>query len=197
MLIIGKVRPFPPFLANFGPQKNRNPDLPRTPIYRGFLPAPNTRGKSRFYCNRLRNAVMVSIFDKAITSSPCVPWLFDYFILWRLCQNSKDDRSRNVVIFGLKEMDEEKLSDKVDELFQHIEVKPHFESNRRDWNWVSTTKQFTFLQIGHLKNKPDNICSFWRWKRRQRRTWRDDIISEVVLFVVRKRYQSERYVYIS
>ena len=42
-------RPFPPFLANFGPQK-RNPDLPRTPIYRGFLPAPKTHGKSGFNC---------------------------------------------------------------------------------------------------------------------------------------------------
>ena len=41
---------------------------------------------------------------------------------------SEDDRSRNVVIFGLKETNEEKLSDKVDELFQQIEVKPHFEA---------------------------------------------------------------------
>ena len=30
--------------------KNRNPDLLRTLIYCGFLPAPNTRGKSGFYC---------------------------------------------------------------------------------------------------------------------------------------------------
>lgn len=43
---------------------------------------------------------------------------------------SEEDRSRNVLIFGLKETDEEKLSDKVDELFEQIEVKPHFEAVR-------------------------------------------------------------------
>ena len=44
--------------ANFSPQiglnmhivNKQNPDLPRTPIYRGFLPAPKTRRKSGFYC---------------------------------------------------------------------------------------------------------------------------------------------------
>jgi hypothetical protein len=43
---------------------------------------------------------------------------------------SEEDRSRNVLIFGLKETDEEKLSDKVDELFEQIEVKPNFEAVR-------------------------------------------------------------------
>ena len=44
--------------ANFSPQiglnmhivNKQNPDPPRTPIYREFLPAPKTRGKLGFYC---------------------------------------------------------------------------------------------------------------------------------------------------
>ena len=43
---------------------------------------------------------------------------------------SEEDRSRNVLIFGLKETDEEKLCDKVDVIFQQIEAKPRFEAIR-------------------------------------------------------------------
>ena len=43
---------------------------------------------------------------------------------------SNEDRSRNFVVFGLMETDDEKLSDKVDELFEQIEVKPRYEAVR-------------------------------------------------------------------
>ena len=43
---------------------------------------------------------------------------------------SKEDRSKNFVVFGLMETDDEKLSDKVDELFEQIEVKPRYEAVR-------------------------------------------------------------------
>ena len=52
--------------------------------------------------------------------------------LKKVVQNavSEEDRSRNVLIFGLKETDEEKLCDKVDVIFQQIEEKPRFEAIR-------------------------------------------------------------------
>jgi len=42
--LISYLKAFPTFFDQF-----RNPKT-ETPIYRGFLPAPNTRGKSGFYC---------------------------------------------------------------------------------------------------------------------------------------------------
>ena len=39
---------------------------------------------------------------------------------------SEEDRSRNVIIFGLNETDEEHLTERVDELFQQIELKPRY-----------------------------------------------------------------------
>ena len=43
---------------------------------------------------------------------------------------SEEDRSRNVIIFGLNETDEEHLTERVDELFQQIERKPRFNAVR-------------------------------------------------------------------
>ena len=43
---------------------------------------------------------------------------------------SKEDRSRNFVVFALIETDDGKLSDKVDELFEQIKEKPRYEAVR-------------------------------------------------------------------
>ena len=43
---------------------------------------------------------------------------------------SEEGRSRNVIIFGLNETAEEHLTERVDGLFQQIELKPRFEAVR-------------------------------------------------------------------
>jgi len=53
---------------------------------------------------------------------------------------SKEDRSRNVIVFGLNETDEEDLTERVNELFQQIELKPRFEAVRFGRKLVEKTR---------------------------------------------------------
>ena len=41
----------------------QNPDLLRTPIYRGYFLAPKHRGKSGFYCNTINSTIQIMYYD--------------------------------------------------------------------------------------------------------------------------------------
>ena len=62
---------------------------------------------------------------------------------------SEEDRSRNVIIFGLKinDTDEEHLTERVDELFQQIELKPRFEAVRFGRKLAEKTKPVRILEV--------------------------------------------------
>ena len=53
---------------------------------------------------------------------------------------SDEDRSRNVIIFGLNETDEENLTERVDELFQQISLKPRYEAVRFEGKLAEKTR---------------------------------------------------------
>ena len=57
---------------------------------------------------------------------------------------SEENCSRNVLIFGLQETDEEKLCDKVDVIFQQIEEKPHFKLSGLGGNQPTRRDQSKF-----------------------------------------------------
>ena len=63
---------------------------------------------------------------------------------------SEEDRSRNVLIFGVKETDEEKLCDKGDVMFQQIGEKPLFEAVRVGRKSANKTRPVKVL-LGNCK----------------------------------------------
>lgn len=52
---------------------------------------------------------------------------------------AEEDRSRNLMIFGLRESDDEHLGDKVSEVFEHLGEKPKVEASRLGKKGSSTT----------------------------------------------------------
>ena len=58
---------------------------------------------------------------------------------------SKEDCSRSLVIIGLKETGGEKISEKVDEPFQQIEVEPRFEAVRIGRTSADKTRHIKIL----------------------------------------------------
>ena len=60
---------------------------------------------------------------------------------------SDEDRSRNVIIFGLNETDEENLTERVDrdELFQQISLKPRYEAVRLGRKLAEKTRPVRIL----------------------------------------------------
>ena len=60
----------------------------------------------------------------------CKEQVFSYETLTRVVRNvvEEEDRSRNVVIFGLPEEENEKFNDKVAEVFESIGQKPKTEA---------------------------------------------------------------------
>ena len=75
---------------------------------------------------------MKSYSEAVLKSSPSAAPTFMTANLKKVVQNvvAEEDRSRNVVVFGLAEETDEKLCNKISEVFEQIDEKPHFKAVR-------------------------------------------------------------------